>query len=145
MQQFTLTNLAIRGVEHGRPGEALRIADELLAPDSEQHRFRSVVQGVSVRLTACGYVRPSLPLRSPTEAVSGLRVPPRIAVLARVRCGRALSLAGDHRRAPAELQAARGGSEEPITVSDPAWTWWADESELSGHAVSATSTTCCTR
>ncbi|OLT30447.1 hypothetical protein BJF83_24830 [Nocardiopsis sp. CNR-923] len=94
MERFTLTNLAMMGVEVGSPGESLRIVDELLSQP---------------------------------------RVPPRVALLARIRRGRALASTGDHRRALDELGAARAALEDSVTPRDPAWTWWVNECELAGH------------
>ncbi|WP_079152130.1 helix-turn-helix domain-containing protein [Streptomyces sp. RTd22] len=72
MQWFALDMLAMLDIERGRPGEALRIADELL---------------------------------------SQRRVPPRIALLAEVRRGRALAQTGDRHRTLTALDAARGRAE----------------------------------
>jgi len=94
MEWFALDMLAMHGVQTGRAGEALRIADELLT-------------------------RP--------------RVPPRIALLARMRQGRALAQVGDHRRALAALEGARAGLEDSISPRDPAWAWWVNDSEITGH------------
>ncbi|CAM4160873.1 hypothetical protein GCM10009799_37410 [Nocardiopsis rhodophaea] len=94
MERFALTNLAMMDLEAGRPGESLRIADELLDQP---------------------------------------RIPPRVALLARIRKGRALARADDRRRSLAELDAARGAMAESIRTRDPAWTWWVNECELSGH------------
>jgi tetratricopeptide (TPR) repeat protein len=94
MEWFALDMLAMHDVQTGRPGEALRIADELL---------------------------------------TRLRIPPRIALLARVRRGRALAQVGDHRRALDELDGARAGLEDSIGPRDPAWAWWVNDSEITGH------------
>ncbi|MBB6173850.1 transcriptional regulator with XRE-family HTH domain [Nocardiopsis mwathae] len=94
MERFALTNLAMQDVEVNRPGEALRIADELLSEP---------------------------------------RIPPRVALLARIRRGRALACVGERRRALDELGAARAGLEDSISARDPAWTWWVNDCELSGH------------
>lgn len=94
MERFALTNLAMQDVEVDRPGEFLRIADELL---------------------------------------SHPRIPPRIALLARLRRGRALACMGEHRRALDDLGTARAALQDSITPRDPAWTWWVNDCELSGH------------
>lgn len=72
-------------------------------------------------------------LRIADELLTGLRVPPRVTLLARVRRGRALAQVGDHRRALAELGGARAGLEDSISPRDPAWAWWVNDSELTGH------------
>jgi len=94
MEWFALDMLAMQDVHHGRPGEALGIADELLT-------------------------RP--------------RIPPRVALMARVRRGRALAQLGDHRRALDELAGARARLEESISPRDPAWAWWVNDCEITGH------------
>ncbi|QLH23404.1 helix-turn-helix transcriptional regulator [Streptomyces sp. Rer75] len=72
-------------------------------------------------------------LRIADELLTGLRVPPRIALLARVRRGRALAQVGDHRRALNALEGARAGLEESISPRDPAWAWWVNDTEITGH------------
>ena len=72
-------------------------------------------------------------LRIADELLTRPRVPPGIALLARVRRGRALALVGDHRRALAELGAPRTGLEDSIGAQDPAWAWWVNDSEITGH------------
>ncbi|MFD7502589.1 multiprotein-bridging factor 1 family protein [Streptomyces sp. NPDC059850] len=94
MEWFALDMLAMQDVHHGRPGEALSIADELLT-------------------------RP--------------RIPPRVALMARVRRGRALAHLGDHRRALDELAGAKARLDESISPRDPAWAWWVNEGEITGH------------
>ncbi|PHQ53445.1 hypothetical protein BLA24_00480 [Streptomyces cinnamoneus] len=91
---FVLDLLAMQGVEHGRTGESLRIADELL---------------------------------------SQLRLPPRVALMARVRKARALADAGHRQGALNELKAARAALEDSISPCDPSWTWWINELEIAGH------------
>ncbi|MFD8338161.1 multiprotein-bridging factor 1 family protein [Streptomyces solisilvae] len=94
MQWFALDMLAMLDIERGRPGEALRIADELL---------------------------------------SRRRVPPRIALLAEVRRGRALAQIGDHQRTSTSLDAAKGRVEESLSPRDPGWAWWVDANEVRWH------------
>lgn len=72
-------------------------------------------------------------LRIADELLTRPRVPPRIALLARVRRGRALAQVGDHRRALAELRGARAGLEDSVGPRDPAWSWWVNDSEITGH------------
>lgn len=76
---------------------------------------------------------PGESLRIADELLSQPRVPPRVALLARIRRGRALASTGDHRRALDELGAARAALEDSVTPRDPAWTWWVNECELAGH------------
>ncbi|MDX3226759.1 helix-turn-helix transcriptional regulator [Streptomyces sp. ME19-01-6] len=94
MQWFALDLLAMLDIEIGRPGEALRIADEVLGQR---------------------------------------RVPPRVALLAQVRRGRALAQIGEHQRTQAALKTAKGYVEESLSPSDPGWTWWVDEGEVRWH------------
>ncbi|KPI29327.1 helix-turn-helix domain protein [Actinobacteria bacterium OK074] len=68
------------------------------------------------------------------ELTSQNRVPPRVALLARIRRGRALAQMGDSRRALTDLNAARGGLQESLSPRDPSWAWWVDECELVGHS-----------
>ncbi len=79
------------------------------------------------------YHRPDESLRIADEVLSDSRVPPRVALLARVRKARALADTGSRQRAMREFAAARSGLEDSITTRDPSWTWWVDERELSGH------------
>ncbi|WP_055556034.1 helix-turn-helix transcriptional regulator [Streptomyces sp. NBRC 110028] len=72
-------------------------------------------------------------LRIADELLTRPHVPPRIALLARVRRGRALAQVGDHRRALTELEGARAGLEDSISPRDPAWAWWVNDSEITGH------------
>ncbi|WKK22183.1 XRE family transcriptional regulator [Streptomyces olivoreticuli] len=79
------------------------------------------------------YHRPDESLRIADDVLSDSRVPPRVALLARIRKARALADTGSRRRAMREFTAARSGLEDSITTRDPSWTWWVDERELSGH------------
>ncbi|PJE95985.1 hypothetical protein CUT44_19465 [Streptomyces carminius] len=84
-------------------------------------------------MLAVDSARPDEALRIADELLSRSRVPPRVALLARMRRGRALAAMGDGRRALASLGAARSGLLESVGPRDPAWTWWADEREVTGH------------
>ncbi|GAB2577931.1 hypothetical protein GCM10027168_08670 [Streptomyces capparidis] len=75
---------------------------------------------------------PGEPLRIAKELPSH-RVPPRVALLANMRSGRALAQTGDRRRALSRLRAARGALDDSIHPRDPAWSWWVNECEVSGH------------
>ncbi|MEO3751489.1 hypothetical protein [Streptomyces sp. B6B3] len=77
--------------------------------------------------------RPQEALRIADEVLTGLRVPPRVALLARARRGRALALAGEAGRALVDLRAARSATGESLTARDPAWTWWVRAPELRGQ------------
>ncbi|MFC5720314.1 helix-turn-helix domain-containing protein [Streptomyces gamaensis] len=79
------------------------------------------------------YGHPRETLRIADEVLTQLRVPPRVALLARVRKGRALALAGSRTGALSELEAARAGLGESLDPRDPPWTWWVDELEVAGH------------
>lgn len=72
-------------------------------------------------------------LRIADAFLSGTRVPPRVALLAHLRRARALAHAGDGARALSEMKAAWAALGDSIGPRDPAWTWWLNECELSGH------------
>lgn len=78
--------------------------------------------------------QPGEALRIAESVLSEKRVPPRVALIARVRRGRALALMGDGRRSAADLDAAKVGLEGSLSPLDPWWVWWIDSSEVSGHA-----------
>ncbi|MDT0303058.1 hypothetical protein [Streptomonospora wellingtoniae] len=67
------------------------------------------------------------------ELLTQPRIPPRVALLARIRRGRALARMGDGGRAANELGRARAALSDSLTSRDPTWTWWVDDGELSGH------------
>lgn len=77
--------------------------------------------------------QPGEALRIAESVLSEKRVPPRVALIARVRRGRALALMGDGRRSAADLDAAKVGLEDSLRPLDPWWVWWIDSSEVSGH------------
>ncbi|MGI5353210.1 hypothetical protein ACQEU8_34265 [Streptomyces sp. CA-250714] len=60
-------------------------------------------------------------------------IPPRVALLARVRQARALAQTGERARALEAMRWAQGGLQDSLTPRDPAWTWWVDETEVLGH------------
>ncbi|WP_424860543.1 hypothetical protein [Streptomyces sp. MMS24-I29] len=91
---FALDMLSMQGVQEGRPGEVLRLSDEL-------------------------------------RSTSGL--PPRVALITRVRRARALAQAGERARSLAEMDQARGALQESVSPRDPAWVWWITEAEVVGH------------
>ncbi|QKN87609.1 helix-turn-helix DNA-binding domain protein [Streptomyces phage Vondra] len=91
---FALDMLSMQGVQEGRPGEVLRLADEL-------------------------------------RSTPGL--PPRVALITRVRRARALAQAGERARSLAEMDQARGALQESVSSRDPAWVWWITEAEVVGH------------
>ncbi|MGB8942025.1 MAG: helix-turn-helix transcriptional regulator [Streptomyces sp.] len=78
--------------------------------------------------------RPGGVIRIADEFLSQRRVPPRVALLARVRRGRALAQIGERQRALADLSAARGGLEDSLDPRDPEWTWWVNQQEVMGHS-----------
>ncbi|WP_267243784.1 helix-turn-helix domain-containing protein [Streptomyces sp. PR69] len=78
--------------------------------------------------------RPGGTRRIAEELLSERRIPPRVALLARMRRGRAQAQAGDRTRALADLDAAHGGLEESLHPRDPEWTWWVNHCEVTGHA-----------
>ncbi|GAA4949872.1 hypothetical protein GCM10023224_37590 [Streptomonospora halophila] len=77
--------------------------------------------------------RPGESLGIADELLSRSGIPPRVALLARIRRGRALARMGDGRGAATELGRARSALSDSLTSRDPAWTWWVDDGELSGH------------
>ncbi|MGP3989646.1 helix-turn-helix domain-containing protein [Streptomyces sp. 3N207] len=60
-------------------------------------------------------------------------IPPRVALLARVRQARALAQTGERARAREVMRRARGGLQDSLAPRDPSWTWWVDETEVLGH------------
>ncbi|MFI9721399.1 helix-turn-helix domain-containing protein [Streptomyces sp. NPDC052396] len=94
IQWFALDMLAMHGIEHQRPNETLRIADQLLGES---------------------------------------RIPPRVALLARIRRARSLAVAGSRQGALRDFMAARSALDDSISRRDPSWTWWVDDRELTGH------------
>lgn len=78
--------------------------------------------------------RPGAALRIAESVLSEKCVTPRVALIAQVRRGRALSLMGDSHRSAAELEAAKGGLEDSVSPRDPWWVWWISSGEVSGHA-----------
>lgn len=68
--------------------------------------------------------QPGEALRIAESVLSEKRVPPRVALIARVRRGRALALMGDGRRSAADLDAAKVGLEGSLSPLDPWWVWW---------------------
>lgn len=72
-------------------------------------------------------------LRISEELMTRPRVPARVALLARVRHGRALAVAGDKGRALETMKRAQGALQDSIGPRDPNWTWWVDEMEVVGH------------
>ncbi|WP_367044576.1 helix-turn-helix transcriptional regulator [Streptomyces sp. Je 1-332] len=78
--------------------------------------------------------RPGGVLRIAEEVLSRRRIPPRVALLARVRRGRALAQIGERQRALIDLSAARGGLEDSLDPRDPEWTWWVNQQEVRGHS-----------
>ncbi|MER5259164.1 MULTISPECIES: helix-turn-helix domain-containing protein [unclassified Streptomyces] len=78
--------------------------------------------------------RPGGVRRITDELLAQPRIPPRVALLARVRRGRALAQIGDRQRALTDLDAARGGAEESLSPRDPKWAWWVNQQEIGGHS-----------
>jgi tetratricopeptide (TPR) repeat protein len=78
--------------------------------------------------------RPGAALCIAESVLSENRVPPRVALIAQVRRGRALSLMGDSHRSAADLEAAKAGLEDSLSPRDPWWVWWINSGEVSGHA-----------
>jgi transcriptional regulator with XRE-family HTH domain len=81
--------------------------------------------------------RPAGALRVADELLCQDRIPPRVALLARVRRGRALAQMGDHKRTLTELDAARGKVQESLSPRDPVWAWWVDDKEVGWHSGAA--------
>lgn len=72
-------------------------------------------------------------LRIADELLEQRRLPPRVALLAQMRRGRALAQKGEGERAFAALNAAKGGTEESLSPRDPGWAWWVDQVEVGWH------------
>ncbi|WP_414167382.1 helix-turn-helix domain-containing protein [Streptoverticillium reticulum] len=77
--------------------------------------------------------RPGESLRIAEGILDEPRVPPRVALLARIRKARALADAGHRQEALIEFAIARSALADSITTRDPSWTWWVDDRELAGH------------
>ncbi|OPF83466.1 hypothetical protein VT50_0204350 [Streptomyces antioxidans] len=77
--------------------------------------------------------RPDGALRIADELLTRPGIPPRVALIARVRRGRALARRGERRRALDELARARGALEDSVSPRDPAWAWWVNDGEITGH------------
>ncbi|RCV47707.1 helix-turn-helix domain-containing protein [Marinitenerispora sediminis] len=99
------------------------------AGDTSMRRF--ALTNLAMQDLEAGRVGESL--RIADELLEELRLPPRVALLARVRRGRALAHAGDRPRALAAIGTAMADLGDSITDRDPAWTWWVDETEVTGH------------
>ncbi|MBH1936028.1 hypothetical protein I5Q34_17425 [Streptomyces sp. AV19] len=72
-------------------------------------------------------------LRIADELLSQAKLPPRVALLARVRRARALALAGCRRQALDDLDAVSVGLGDSLNPRDPSWTWWVNEQEAAGQ------------
>ncbi|WP_139141057.1 XRE family transcriptional regulator [Streptomyces qinglanensis] len=77
--------------------------------------------------------RPDQALAVTEELLTRPRVPPRVALLARVRQARALAQTGERARALTAMHRARGALQDSVAPRDPAWTWWVDGTEVLGH------------
>ncbi|WP_052809739.1 hypothetical protein [Streptomonospora alba] len=77
--------------------------------------------------------RPGEALHIADALLSQPRIPPRIALLARIRRARALADLGCGPRAADDLRVARAALEDSLSSRDPAWTWWVDECEVGAH------------
>ncbi|MFI9628045.1 XRE family transcriptional regulator [Streptomyces sp. NPDC052042] len=77
--------------------------------------------------------RPREVLRISDELDSAYGLPPRVALITRVRRSRALAQAGERSRSLAEMNRARGDLQESVSPRDPAWVWWITEAEVVGH------------
>ncbi|MFJ6463476.1 helix-turn-helix domain-containing protein [Streptomyces sp. NPDC091387] len=72
-------------------------------------------------------------LRIADELLSLPRIPPRVALIARVRRARALAQAGDRSRSLAEMTGAQSALQDSVGGRDPGWTWWVNDAEVAGH------------
>lgn len=72
-------------------------------------------------------------LRIADQLLDESRIPPRVALLARIRKARSLAIAGSRQEAIKEFSAARASLQDSIIRRDPSWTWWVDDRELTGH------------
>ena len=61
------------------------------------------------------------------------RLSPRVRALVHVREGRALALAGREHDAFRDFQQARAFFSDGVRGTDPQWTWWIDDFEITGH------------
>ncbi len=58
---------------------------------------------------------------------------PRVRALIHVREGRAFALAGQRHDALRDFEKARAFFSDGVRGSDPQWTWWIDDFEITGH------------
>ncbi|MEV6420561.1 helix-turn-helix transcriptional regulator [Streptomyces sp. NPDC051662] len=72
-------------------------------------------------------------LRIADEILTASRLPQRVELLARTRRARALAEAGDRSRSLTEIGRALSDLQDSISVRDPTWTWWVNETEVIGH------------
>jgi transcriptional regulator with XRE-family HTH domain len=61
------------------------------------------------------------------------RLSPRVRALVHVREGRALALTGQQHDALRDFARARAFFSDGVRGSDPQWTWWIDDFEITGH------------
>ncbi len=61
------------------------------------------------------------------------RLSPRVRALIHVREGRALALAGQRSNALRDFEKARAFFSDGVRGTDPQWTWWIDDFEITGH------------
>ncbi|WP_063798010.1 helix-turn-helix transcriptional regulator [Streptomyces sp. 150FB] len=60
-------------------------------------------------------------------------IPNRVALMSQVRRARALAQAGDRARALDAMERATGAMQDSAPDREPAWTWWIDDAEITGH------------
>ncbi|MFI0486121.1 hypothetical protein [Actinomadura sp. 9N215] len=80
--------------------------------------------------------RPAEALRVATGALEQ-DLPPRVAALFEIRHGRALAQLADETGAFRALDRAKNVLSESISLRDPHWTWWINETELARHKATA--------
>ncbi|MFQ6197408.1 hypothetical protein [Streptomyces sp. NPDC000405] len=77
--------------------------------------------------------RPGESLQIADEILADSKIPPRVALVARIRKARALASAGHRQQSLNEFAVARSAIGDSITTRDPSWTWWVGDRQVSGH------------
>ncbi|WP_129863797.1 helix-turn-helix domain-containing protein [Streptomyces albidoflavus] len=84
-------------------------------------------------MAAIQYGAPGEAIRLVDEITDHPSLPPRVALLSRIRRARALAMAGDRARSLDLIERATGGLQDSLTPRDPGWAWWVDSVEITGH------------